>query len=91
MSYLKTSTFKSIFELCDVVSIAFYCSADATMMLIIEPNTNEYWIPSVKVTAPNSWVTYMTKDLIQDVKTHKYQNQKYDYHFADLRNDFPDR
>ncbi|KAJ3663204.1 hypothetical protein Zmor_007508 [Zophobas morio] len=67
MSYLKTSTFKSIFELCDVVSIAFYCSADATMMLIIEPNTNEYWIPSVKVPAPNSWVTYMTKDLIQDI------------------------
>ncbi|XP_068914444.1 uncharacterized protein [Tenebrio molitor] len=67
MSYLKTSTFKSIHELCDIASVVIFCPSDSTIMLVIEPSSNEYWIPSVKVPAGNSWVGQISRDLLQDI------------------------
>ncbi|RZC40793.1 uncharacterized protein BDFB_004392 [Asbolus verrucosus] len=66
--------FKSVNDLCDVVSVVIYCFSDATMLLVVEPSSNEYWIPSVKVTGGSSWSSQVTKDLITDVsEDRKYQ------------------
>ncbi|KYB28233.1 uncharacterized protein LOC103312510 [Tribolium castaneum] len=67
MSYIKSSTFKSVFELCDVVSVIVCCRADTSIMLIIESSSNEYWIPSIKVTGLNSWLGHLAKDLLNDI------------------------
>ncbi|XP_044272229.1 uncharacterized protein LOC123016057 isoform X3 [Tribolium madens] len=67
MSYIKSSTFKSIFELCDVVSVIVCCRIDTSIMLIIESSSNEYWIPSMKVSGLNSWLGHLAKDLLNDI------------------------
>jgi hypothetical protein len=88
MSYLKTSTFKSIHELCDIASVVIFCPSDSTIMLVIEPSSNEYWIPSVKVPAGNSWVGQISRDLLQDVISEKSKSRvrSLRFYLADLRN-----
>ncbi|KAJ8985300.1 hypothetical protein NQ317_007087 [Molorchus minor] len=56
--------FKSSTELCDVASIATFCPNDNTMMLTVD-NTNDHWIPSVKVQPGRSWFRAISKE-IQD-------------------------
>lgn len=55
--------FKAVAELCDVVSHLIYCVDDSSIMLTLEANTNEYWIPSSKVTNDSSWYSQSLKDI----------------------------
>lgn len=61
--------FKAISELCDVISHIVFCTEDGTLMLSMENNTNEFWIPSTKVQPGNSWQTELSKVTV-DVSTH---------------------
>ncbi|KAK4874556.1 hypothetical protein RN001_013916 [Aquatica leii] len=58
-----SNMFKSISDLCDVVSHVVYCPDDATMFITLEPNCNEYWIPSSKVTSGSGWIAQSVKDM----------------------------
>lgn len=60
------TVFKSILELCDVVSHVIYCSEDASILLTLENNSNEYWIPSSKVGNNMSWCAQSLQDM-QDI------------------------
>lgn len=67
MSYIKSSTFKSVHELCDVISVIVCCHADSSIMLVVESNSNEYWIPSVKTTGTMGWLGHVSMNLLHDV------------------------
>lgn len=53
--------FKSISEICDIISHSAYCVDDATMMIAMESTTNDFWIPSTKVQYGVSWQTELSK------------------------------
>lgn len=57
------SRFKAISELCNVVSLAAYCSDDSSMLMTLENVTSELWIPSVRVQEGESWQSVLNKEL----------------------------
>ncbi|XP_023026420.1 uncharacterized protein isoform X2 [Leptinotarsa decemlineata] len=55
------AVFKSIGELCDVVSVVVFCNIDSTMMLTVD--NFEHWIPSVKVLPGQMWERTIAKEV----------------------------
>ncbi|KAF5299422.1 hypothetical protein FQA39_LY11568 [Lamprigera yunnana] len=56
-------SYGTITELCDIVSHVIYCPDDTTMLITLEPNCDEYWIPSTKIASDIGWFTQSTKDI----------------------------
>lgn len=67
--------FKTISELTDVVSHVIFCPDDVSMLITLEPNTNEYWIPSSKIPVGTGWFAQSVKDM-EDLFGVVYQTQK---------------
>lgn len=58
------AVFKGASELCDVISQSVYCPEDSSYMLILESTTNEFWVPSTKVSQESSWQAELSKDCV---------------------------
>lgn len=57
------SQFKSISDLCDVMSLVFLCTDDNTLMLTLEGTSTEYSIPCSKLAPGNSWYAQAMQDV----------------------------
>ncbi|XP_018322208.1 uncharacterized protein LOC108734935 isoform X2 [Agrilus planipennis] len=53
--------FKSVGDMCDVISHVVFCPDDGTMM--VTSANKELWIPSVKVTGASSWESMSNNEL----------------------------
>lgn len=54
--------FKSENDLCNVISVAVYCNADNTMLLMAD--TNDHWFPCTKEVG-SSWEKQATKEITE--------------------------
>lgn len=63
--------FRSIYELSDVISQSVFCAEDNSYMLTLDSATNEFWIPSTKVSRESSWQTELSKDCVDVSYTDK--------------------
>ncbi|KAK5640798.1 hypothetical protein RI129_009345 [Pyrocoelia pectoralis] len=67
--------FKAVSDLTDVVSHVIFCPDDVSMLITLEPHSNEYWIPSSKITPGTGWFAQSVKDM-EDIFGVVYKTQK---------------